>query len=77
MKLEIVSPDGILFEAEAERVSFPGAAGSFDILPHHAPLIAALRQGTILYENERKRGELAIKSGFVEVKEDYISVCIE
>ena len=67
--MEIVSPDGILFEGEAERVSFPGAAGSFDILPHHAPLIAALRQG--------KRGEQAIKSGFVEVKDDYISVCIE
>ena len=41
MRLEIVSPDGILFEGETERVSFPGAAGSFDILPHHAPLIAA------------------------------------
>ena len=33
MKLEIVSPDGILFEGEAERVSFPGMVGSFDILP--------------------------------------------
>ena len=49
MKLEIVSPDGILFEGEAERVSFPGMVGSFDILPHHAPLIAALRQGAIQY----------------------------
>ena len=37
MKLEIVSPDGILFEGEAERVSFPGTAGSFDILPHSCP----------------------------------------
>ena len=68
MKLEIVSPDGILFEGEAERVSFPGTAGSFDILPHHAPLIAALRQGTIQYEHDGKKGEQAIKSGFVEVK---------
>ena len=73
MRLEIVSPDGILFEGEAERVSFPGAAGSFDILPHHAPL----RQGTIQYEHDGKKGEQAIKSGFVEVKDDYISVCIE
>ena len=56
MRLEIVSPDGILFEGEAERVSFPGAAGSFDILPHHAPLIAALRQGTIQYEHDGKKG---------------------
>ena len=37
MKLEIVSPDGILFEGETESVSFTGAAGSFDILTHHAP----------------------------------------
>ena len=77
MRLEIVSPDGILFEGEAERVSFPGAAGSFDILPHHAPLIAALRQGTIQYEHDGKKGEQAIKSGFVEVKDDYISDSIE
>ena len=26
MKLEIVSPDGILFEGETESVSFPGVA---------------------------------------------------
>ena len=26
MRLEIVSPDGILFEGEAERVSFPGSS---------------------------------------------------
>ena len=77
MKLEIVSPDGILFEGETEHVSFPGTAGSFDILPHHAPLIAALRQGTIRYEKDGKTGEQAIKSGFVQVKGDYISVCIE
>ena len=50
MKLEIVSPDGILFEGETESVSFPGVAGSFDILPHHAPLIAALKAGTIRFE---------------------------
>ena len=56
MKLEIVSPDGILFEGETESVSFPGVAGSFDILPHHAPLIAALKAGTIRFEaNDTKR----------------------
>ena len=57
MKLEIVSPDGILFEGETESVSFPGVAGSFDILPHHAPLIAALKAGTIRFEANGKRQE--------------------
>ena len=70
MKLEIVSPDGILFEGETESVSFPGVAGSFDILPHHAPLIAALKAGTIRFEANGKRQEQTIQSGFVEVKDD-------
>ena len=70
MKLEIVSPDGILFEGEAER-------GSFDILPHHAPLIAALKAGTIRFEANGKRQEQTIQSGFVEVKDDILSVCVE
>lgn len=77
MKLEIVSPDGILFEGETESVSFPGAAGSFDILPHHAPLIAALKAGRIRFEANGKRQEHAIQSGFVEVKDDILSVCVE
>ena len=45
MKLEIVSPDGILFEGETESVSFPGVAGSFDILPHHAPIDSSVEGG--------------------------------
>ena len=77
MRLEIISPNGILYEGETQQVSFPGAAGSFDILPHHAPMIAALGEGTIVFESDGKKGEQTIRSGFVEVKEDHISVCIE
>lgn len=77
MRLEIVSPDGILFEGEAEYVSFPGIAGSFDILPHHAPLIAALGKGSIRFEVNGENMEQTILSGFVEVKDDFVSVCVE
>lgn len=77
MKLEIITPEGLFFSGEVEEVSFPGVAGSFDILPHHAPLIAALGEGDITYEGNGEKGTKAIKSGFVEVKDDNISVCIE
>ena len=77
MKLEIIAPAGILFEGEITAATFPGLAGSFDILPHHAPLIAALGNGTIRYENGKNRYEQAIQSGFIEVKDDILSVCIE
>ena len=49
MKLKIITPEGVLFEGESDAVTFPGMAGSFDVLPHHAPLITALREGVIRY----------------------------
>lgn len=79
MELEIISPQGIVFRGETNYVSFPGTAGSFDVLPHHAPMIAALREGVIRYREKEKEAEQTIKirSGFVEVKDEILSVCIE
>lgn len=79
MELEIISPSGILFKGETDYVSFPGTAGSFDVMPHHAPMIAALGEGAIRYQTNDKeeQQEIKIQSGFVEVKDDILSVCIE
>ncbi|RHJ86614.1 F0F1 ATP synthase subunit epsilon [Parabacteroides sp. AM08-6] len=77
MKLEIISPEGLQFEGETESVSLPGEAGLFDILPHHSMLIGALQKGVIRYLTHGEWNELPIKSGFVEVKDDHLSVCIE
>lgn len=77
MKLEIISPEGIVYQGETDRVSFPGEEGGFDVLPHHAPLIAALGKGAIRYGRGKEEREMKIRGGFVEVKEDTISACIE
>ena len=77
MKLEIISPEGIVYQGETERASFPGLGGSFDVLPHHAPLIAALQKGVIQFEKEGKTTEQPVESGFVEVKKNQVSVCVE
>lgn len=77
MKLEIISPEGIIYSGEADSVSFPGVAGVFDVWPRHAPLIAALQQGTIHYRQAGETQGVAISGGFVEVKDDRISACIE
>lgn len=79
MELEIISPNGVLFKGETTYVSFPGREGAFDVLPHHAPMIAALSAGDIKYLEDGKEGEQEIKiqSGFVEIKDNRLSVCIE
>lgn len=77
MKLKIITPEGVLFEGESDAVTFPGMAGSFDVLPHHAPLITALREGVIRYRVEGQEQEQSIKGGFVKVENDELSACVE
>ena len=77
MDMTIATPEGIVFEGKVESVKFPGASGAFMVLPRHAPLISALNIGKIVYTQVGEVNELSIKGGFVEVKNNVISVCVE
>lgn len=77
MKLRIITPEKVLFEGESESVTFPGINGSFDVLPHHAPLITALQKGIIRYLVNGKEYEQPIDSGFVKIENDIVTVCAE
>lgn len=77
LSLTIVSPDGMLFEGKVKSVQLPGVMGSFTILPLHAPLISQLVQGAVTFNYGEEKREFVIKGGFVEVKQDVVSVCVE
>ena len=77
MNLEIVSPEKIIYSGKAESVTLSGLSGSFTILNRHAPIIAALKKGVMSYRVEGKDKEVIINEGFVEVKKNIVSVCIE
>ena len=77
MKIRIITPENILYDGDADSVSLPGIIGSFDVLPHHAPLITALQKGSIQYTVTGKRNELNIDSGFVKIENDKITICVE
>ena len=77
MKIKIITPEKVLYEGEIEKASFPGIIGSFDVLPHHAPLITALQKGEIHYVAAGKEYELGIESGFVKIENDIVTVCAE
>ena len=55
----------------------PGIAGNFEVLKDHAPLITALDAGVIRYGLPGEEKKLAIKSGFVEVRDNYVTICVE
>ncbi len=77
MQLTIVSPEKTLYSGEAELVTLPGIVGSFTILERHAPIISSLEKGTLVYRINGEDKELSINGGFVEAKNNVVSVCID
>lgn len=47
MKLEIISPEAVLLQAEVKSVAVPGVNGEFQILDNHAPIVSLLEEGVV------------------------------
>lgn len=77
MELRILTPQGELYRGDAERVSLPGVAGRFTVLPRHAALLTALAAGDIRYSADGKETSVPIRNGFAEIVHDRVSVCAE
>ena len=77
IKLHIVSPEGTLVEQAVSAVTLPGTVGPFEVLKNHAPLISSLEKGDIVYVSEVSERRLPIASGFVEVRDNQVDVCVE
>ena len=71
--ISLTTPDGAVFDDEAEMVIVPGAAGEIGVLARHAPLIALLQAGsTRVYTNREAQEvqEFATGPGFFTVEQD-------
>jgi F-type H+-transporting ATPase subunit epsilon len=77
MYLEIISPDKVFFKGETERVSVPGMAGNFTVLPGHAAIVSLLVEGDVVYMEKDLERRFNIISGMIEVKNDEIVVCVD
>lgn len=78
MKLEILTPDKIVYEGDVICVTVPGTMGSFQILSDHAPIISTLEQGSITVQSTQKAIEtFSVKSGVVEVLDNKVMILVE
>lgn len=77
MNLDILSPERELFNGEVESVTLPGVLGAFTILPHHAPIVSSLEKGNVVYVIGGQEQRVAIESGFVEMSNGRVTVCVE
>ncbi|MCK4442286.1 MAG: F0F1 ATP synthase subunit epsilon [Sulfurovaceae bacterium] len=71
MKLEIVTPLGVIFDDEVKQVTLPGSEGEFGVLPEHASLVSLLDTGVIVIDTkEGKELSVAVDAGYVKVEEN-------
>ncbi len=77
LHLTVVSPERTLVDEQVEIVTLPGEAGSFSVLKNHAPLVSILTRGDIGYRTGGEEHTLPIAGGFVEIKENEVSACVE
>jgi len=78
LKLEILTPNGEIFNGEAVSVTLPGEEGEFGVLAHHATITTLLEAGVIDIEKEDKSVEsILINWGVVQVDEEKVIVLVE
>ncbi len=74
MKLRIVFPGIAAIDAEVEKVSLPGVMGIFTVLEGHAPVIAQLKQGVVVYHTSEGKQVVKIGGGHVRILDSRVTV---
>jgi F-type H+-transporting ATPase subunit epsilon len=78
MKLEILTPEQKIFSGDVYGVQLPGISGLFEVLDKHAPLVSALKTGTLkILKDKNSTAQYTIQSGFVEVLNNSTTVLVE
>ena len=78
LKLEILTPNGEIFNGEAVSVTLPGEEGEFGVLANHSSLSTLLEAGVIDIEKADKTVEsILINWGVVNVDEEKVIVLVE
>jgi len=75
LHVEVVSPESILYEGEADQVVCRPTGGEIAFLPGHQPFVGALETYPVRVLL-RGSGEVvvAVHGGFVEVRDDRVTV---
>ena len=74
IKLEIVSPDRVVYAADIDMLIARSTGGEIGILPKHIPLVTGLEPHAMKIHVDAKEQLIAVAGGFMEVPPDKITV---
>ena len=73
-RLEIVTPEKMIFSDDVNVVLAWGVEGQLGILPYHAPLMTMLQPGDLVIRKGTEEDYLTISGGFLEVRPDKVVI---
>lgn len=77
LTLEVATPSRLVVAETVDEVVVPGSQGYFGVLAGHAPLLATLGVGELMYRQGTTQHYLALTGGFAEVRNDKVIVLAE
>lgn len=81
LQLEIYTPERKVFRGKVDGIQLPGLDGLFEVLSHHANLVAALAPGKMkvmkVMKDKNSTSFYNIKGGFIEVLDNQATVLVE
>lgn len=74
MKLEIVTPEAVVYSEEVESVVLPSADGEITVLPDHIGLMTKMLPGEMVVQRGGRQEYVAVGQGIVEVSAKRIAI---
>ncbi|MGR3766128.1 F0F1 ATP synthase subunit epsilon [Rossellomorea sp. NS-SX7] len=74
LKVNIVTPDGPVYDSEVEMVSTKAQSGELGILPGHIPMVAPLQIGAVRLKKGGNTELVAVSGGFLEIRPEQVTI---
>ena len=77
LQFDLVSPERVVISERVDSVTIPGVEGDFGVLPNHSPVMAMIREGELIVENDGTQRSFALSGGFADVTPEGVTVLAE
>ncbi|AMX00909.1 F0F1 ATP synthase subunit epsilon [Rummeliibacillus stabekisii] len=72
--VNIVTPDGPVYDSEVSMVIVKTVTGEMGILPGHIPTVAPLAVSAVRLKKDNSMDVVAVSGGFVEIRPDKVTI---
>ncbi|MDR2576439.1 MAG: ATP synthase F1 subunit epsilon [Puniceicoccales bacterium] len=77
MKLEVSTPEGLIFEEEVDAVTVLTRDGELGILPGHIPMASIILPGVLRFRRGSNEESMAVDRGFLYMQKNTLCVIVD